>query len=155
MKNKLNSYAEQHASTLANAMKSRGAGVPDKQAREIMRAIANNHWPWVERLIDEYNGRWAPEAEVADPTAFRPAKEFLGEQIPSYKALRKILDANSWIRRQKPSKHRLLIHAGDMHKYLSQAQVAPDPLDLPAEAVAEAVHAVEERKAQERAKSGR
>jgi hypothetical protein len=84
-----------------------------------------------------------------DPTAYRPAKEFLdGERYPDYKAIHRALDENSWIRWRNPSPRRLEIHAGDWHKFRHQPSKSADPLDAPADVV-DAVMAVESRKAQE------
>jgi len=48
-----------------------------------------------------------------DLTAYRPAKEFLGEDVPTYKALRRVLRENPHIRTRKPGPQRLEVHAGD------------------------------------------
>jgi hypothetical protein len=92
----------------------------------------------------------ASAAAGDDPTAYRPAKEFLDQKrYPSYQAIRKALQAAPWIRTQKPSSQRLNIHASDWQRMLNQPVVA-DPLDLPAETVDAAVKAVEQRKAEVR-----
>jgi hypothetical protein len=54
-----------------------------------------------------------------DPTAYRPAKEFMNGD---YKAINKVLEDNPWIRRRKPNKQRLLIHAGDWQEYIHKKQ---------------------------------
>lgn len=85
-------------------------------------------------------------ASQDDPTAYRPAKEFMNG---NYKAISKVLVEYPWIRRHKPSKQRLLIHAGDWQEYVNKKQSAGDPLDQPAEVVDAAVAEVERRKAEE------
>jgi hypothetical protein len=74
-----------------------------------------------------------------DDSAFRPASEFIAdERFPTYKDIRKALDANPWIRCKKPTgkngkpvKNRLNIHAGDWHKFLNQPQAnQPQAIDL-------------------------
>jgi hypothetical protein len=92
----------------------------------------------------------SPPLNDADPTAFRAAKEFVkpGE---GFKDIHKTLKKNEWIRTHKPSKQRLLIHAGDWAEAQSHVRVA-DPLDLPAEDVDKAAEEVQKRKTEERAK---
>jgi hypothetical protein len=95
-----------------------------------------------------------------DPTAYRPAKDFIDGRHPNFTAIEKALKRNLWIKRARPlSKsgksvpNRLRIHAGDWKEYQSRlAQTSADSLDLPAETVLEAVNEVERRKAQERAR---
>jgi hypothetical protein len=62
----------------------------------------------------------APPAEVKqpdDPTAFRPAKEFVDAgRFRTARLVKKALRDHPWVRRRHPSRFRLLIHAGDMHE---------------------------------------
>jgi hypothetical protein len=62
-------------------------------------------------------------ADVGDPTAYRPATEFLGDEIRTYKQLDGVLGANPSIRSRKPSPQRRLIHAGDMMDYIRKKRV--------------------------------
>jgi hypothetical protein len=62
-------------------------------------------------------------ADGGDPTAYRPATEFLGDEIKTYKQLEGILEANPSIRWRKPSPQRRLIHAGDMMDYIKKKKV--------------------------------
>jgi hypothetical protein len=64
----------------------------------------------------------APEGD--DPSAYRPAKEFLNSDIPTYKALRRVLKKRAEIRTKKPTKQRLLIHAGDWSRYQNALALA-------------------------------
>jgi hypothetical protein len=96
-----------------------------------------------------------PETLTDDPTAYRPANEFIdADEFPDFKAIQKALAANPLIRRKRPTgkngkeiKNRLIIHAGDWHKFRQRQQV--NPLDLPA-AVVDAVTETENRKAKVR-----
>jgi hypothetical protein len=96
-----------------------------------------------------------------DETAYRPASEFIDEdRFPYLKAINAALKANPWIRWSRPIgqngkeiPNRLLIHAGDWHKFRNERSA--NPLDAPAGLV-EAVLAAEERKAQiQKQKDGR
>jgi hypothetical protein len=65
-----------------------------------------------------------------DMTAYRPASEFLDENITTYKQLRAILDRNAEIRTHKPSQQRLLIHAGDWQQWrVTEDAKAADAVD--------------------------
>jgi len=73
---------------------------------------------------------------VEDDSAYRPAKEFLDTQFTTYKRLRAALKANPWIRTQKPSTQRLVIHAGDWQRFRKGLDAAGfGALDLSAETV--------------------
>jgi hypothetical protein len=90
------------------------------------------------------------EVKGVDPTAFRPAKEFLDpERFPHYKAIRKFLETHPNIRRENPTPRRLVIHAGDWQGTLAREKKSPDPLDAPA-ALVDAAKEIERRKAMER-----
>ena len=141
-----------------------------------VRELLEKAWdePLLARSVIAYLRTWPPErprdpqplVALAEPeatqqetvgedeSAYRPAKEFYGDGKPiaDIKKLHKVLKENKWIRSCKPNPQRLRIHAGDMHKYLSQPKQAADPLDLPSEVVDAAVRAVEQRKAEERAR---
>jgi hypothetical protein len=93
----------------------------------------------------------APPPAPADPEAYRPAKEFLEPgRFDNYKAIRNALKLHPWIRSRKPSKQRLEIHAGDWQR-MRNVSPAGDLMDQPA-ATVDAVMAVEQRKAAERAR---
>ncbi len=95
-------------------------------------------------------------SDQTDDSAFRPAKEFLGEQFDTYGKLTAALERNPSIRNRKPSKQRLEIHAGDWLKFLNErAAEQIDSLDLSAELVDDAVKNIEARKAAERAKKSK
>jgi hypothetical protein len=106
------------------------------------------------------SGQAEPEIVMDDPTAFRPASEFIDEErFPDLKAIHKALRANPWIRAKrpigkngKPIPNRLLIHAGDWQEFRQQKQ-AVDPLDLPARLVDDVME-TERRKAESREKKG-
>jgi hypothetical protein len=91
------------------------------------------------RRFREARERFPVEAVADDPTAYRPASEFLDDdRFPTHAAIRKALDANPWIRTRrpkgkngKPIPNRLEIHAGHWHEFLQQPQPV-DPLDNPA-----------------------
>lgn len=93
----------------------------------------------------------APPPPFNDPTAYRPAKEFIGDAFPTAKAIRKELDANPTIRTRRPIgrngepiPNRLEIHAGDWHDFINRPKQT-DPLDNPA-AIVDAVMEAEGRK---------
>jgi hypothetical protein len=73
----------------------------------------------------------------ADGAAYRPAKEFLGQTgADTYKALQATLKAHPQIRTRKPSKNRLLIHAGDWLAATSAGDTAAsNALDVSPETV--------------------
>jgi hypothetical protein len=88
-----------------------------------------------------------PAADADDPTAFKPQSEFIDEDFPTHKAIKKALDHNRWIRWQRPTgesgkpiPNRRVIHAGDWHAFRRQAR-AVDPLDSPCEVVDAAIEA--------------
>jgi hypothetical protein len=93
----------------------------------------------------------APQTEPADdggtdPTAYRPAKEFLDTRYTTAKRVRGVLKANRWIRWHKPSRQRLEIHAGDWRKFLcKQADAEFEQLDASPEVAAAAVARAKER----------
>jgi hypothetical protein len=82
---------------------------------------------------------------TTDPTAFRPAKEFIDEdRFPDFKTIRKALDANPEIRRRRPKgkngqiiPNRLEIHAGDWQEFKQRMQA--EPLDSPSSMVDAAI----------------
>lgn len=94
----------------------------------------------------------APEAEghqgsLPDDSAFRPAKDFLdATRFTTYKRLHAALKGNPWIRTRKPSKNRLLVHAGDWLAFISGLDSAAfGALDLSAETAGEFMAAVRRR----------
>src|SRR5262249_37334622 len=82
--------------------------------------------------------------KIEDPDSFRPARDFLIAPFDTFKAISRVLKKNHWIRRRKPSKQRLEIHAGDWHKFLSQ-NPSDDMFDQSA-AVVDAMLETEKRK---------
>jgi hypothetical protein len=128
----------------------------DLDSEECLRAqqMARQTVPSAEPPAAEHA---PPSAE--DESAYRPAREFIDAQFPDHKAITKALGDNPSIRRRRPHSkktgqpipNRLSIHAGDWKAFLAKLkQAAPDPLDLPAHVVGEAVQEVQERKAEER-----
>jgi hypothetical protein len=87
------------------------------------------------------------QPDHVDSSAFRPASECLLGEIDDFGKLRRALRENNWIRTQKPSPQRLMVHAGDWLKYLSRKASENALLD-------EAVEAVEARKAKISATKG-
>jgi hypothetical protein len=92
------------------------------------------------------------EQPGADLTAYRPASEFLNtERFTTYKRLHAALKMHGWIRTLKPSKHRLLIHAGDWHQFLAAIEgVGFDALDQNPAVIDEIVRQAAERQRQAR-----
>lgn|GEM_PF-3882898 len=98
----------------------------------------------------------APE----DNTAFVPAKTFIKRDgFPKYlNEITASLNANLWIRRKRPvSKttgreipNRLLVHAGDWHKFEQQRQPVGDPFDQNPGLVETTLDEIEGRKAVEK-----
>jgi hypothetical protein len=70
------------------------------------------------------------DADKDDASAYVPAKMLLKEGTPydTFKAIRKALDANSWIRRIAPRPNRLLVHGADWLRFL--AEEPPNLLDV-------------------------
>lgn len=98
------------------------------QAREYARSLRKAD-PSLPQLptrtgsaVDDVQAMTEWCTERPDEADFRPASEFLTENRPprSYRELRRILDENPWIRRFKPSKQRLMIHAGDMLRWQAE-----------------------------------
>lgn len=86
-----------------------------------------------------------PQA-AEDDAAFRPAKEFTEEgRFFNVKVVRAVLKKHPWIRTRKPSKYRLLVHAGDWLRLLAAINKSGfDALDQPT-AVADIVAGMQER----------
>jgi hypothetical protein len=77
----------------------------------------------VAALAEDLDRSLASPAAAApvDLSAFIPAKDCLDPpHCPTYKTLRAILDGHPEIRTHKPSPQRLLIHAGDWHRYTAR-----------------------------------
>jgi hypothetical protein len=109
----------------------------------------------LERLEGE---RVKTAAQAGDRAAYRPATEILAaSSFPTYKALRAYLDKHPEIRTLKPSKQRLLVHAGDWMRCCSrQDDTAFEALDESPEAVAAFLEEAEARQeAIRRRKAGR
>jgi hypothetical protein len=97
----------------------------------------------------------SPQTDVPDPAAFRPAHEFLDAvRFKTFKAIRRALQRNPWIRSRKPSKQRLEIHAGDWMSFRS-ASNSFEALDDDAETVATYLAEVESRKQEIRAQNAK
>jgi hypothetical protein len=78
----------------------------------------------------------APGPLAAEDSAYRPASELRTNSPPamSHKRLMTALARNPWIRRDKPSKQRLRIHAGDWSRFVAMLNAAGfDALDVNAE----------------------
>jgi hypothetical protein len=137
-------------------------------ARRLLAEIRQyERWPEIRDELVKFSKRTYAElpdpvrtlaAPPVDNSAFRPAKELLSPEFPTYKAQHRALEKNPQIRWQRPTSkkgkpiaNRLEIHAGDWNEFLNQrAQANPNPLDLPAEVVDAAVQEVERRKRQTR-----
>jgi hypothetical protein len=95
-----------------------------------------------------------------DPTAYRPASEFIApERFPTLKAINKALAKNPSIRWRRPTgkngkpiPNRLTIHAGDWHDFIHRKQ-SVSGLDQPAHVVDEVIE-IEKRKAEIRNPTG-
>src|SRR5262249_35465515 len=63
-----------------------------------------------------------PQIGAADESAFRPAKEFLCTDFPTYKAIDRFLERHPEIRQYRPEGrfNRRNIHAGDWHAALER-----------------------------------
>jgi len=94
-------------------------------------------------------GQWI--IPVEDTSAYLPASHFFDNRFTTFKAIRKALDNNPWIRRHKPSPQRLTIHPGDWRQFLKGlGKAIVDPLDLPDAVLDAAIEAMEQRRAEER-----
>jgi hypothetical protein len=83
-----------------------------------------------------------------DSSAYRPASEFLDTiRFKTPKAINAALKRNSWIRWKKPYKNRLMIHAGDWHKFLrDEREQALDALHKAPEVVEGFLNEVNQRR---------
>lgn len=85
--------------------------------------------------------------EPEDLSAYRPARELCLDWCKTYPAIGKLLRKNPSIRTRKPSKQRLLVHAGDWAKFVAEEErKASELLDSNSPAVTNLLDGMANRK---------